>query len=292
MPWQISIILSNLFASFRAIDARRIGGSKNDLTLFTLVVSFICVTASGFAYVVISGKSINGAEAWNSRYFIALMAFGIGLGNLLSIKLFRLLPASIVAILVLLNPLSAVIFSLLFLGEELTVVQWAGAALVFAGVLSVQLISKVTKIRKKKVAIHIGLVLATALALLYGIGITTEKYLLDRMGMSTYVIYGWGSQLLMSLLIALLMWKQFSLPKTAKYYIYSFRYGLLLGASGLLYVFTQVQNNSASLTVIGSSSKVALTVFLAYLLLNEREHVLLKSLGIALSGIGMWLLFQ
>ncbi len=292
MPWQLSIILSNLFASFRAIDARRVGNSKNDLSLFTLVVSFTCVTLSGIFYAMFFGDSLNHTEVWNSRYFITLMAFGIGLGNLLSIKLFRLLPASLVAILILLNPLSAVMFSFIFLGEQLTHIQWMGAVLVFAGVLSVQLISKVTKKKKKKTAIHVGLALALVLAFLYGVGITTEKYLLDRMGMSTYVVYGWGSQLLMSIIIALLLRKQFSLPKSNKYYVYSIRYGMLLGAAGLLYVFTQIQNNSASLTVIGSSSKVALTVILAYFLLNEKEHVLLKSLGIILSGTGMWLLFQ
>lgn len=293
MAWQLSILLSNVFAALRAIEARKIGTLRRDLTLFSFILSFICVVAVGIFYVLFFGEeSIDHQAAWHSRGLISLMAICIGLENLLTLRLFRLLPASIVILLSLLNPLSVVLIASIFLGESLTLVQWFGASLVLSGVFTVVLIKKASRSNKKKLAISTGLMIALFVAVVYGVALTLEKKLLDQIGMSTYVLYGWGAQLIASVVIASFYYKQFHLPRNTNEFTHALTYGLLLGFAGILYVATQVESNSASLTVISSSSKVAIGVVLSYFLLKEKEHVRIKLMGVLLSFIGMVVLFQ
>lgn len=291
MPWQLASILHVLLASFRSIQNRKIGLYKKDLSIYALVVSFIGVLLMGLGYAVFNWELVNHSSAWSARYFLLVGGMLFGSLNLLNFKLFRLLPASIVAIISLLSTLSVVILSMLFANERLSGVQISGGVLILSSILIVALITNGNN-NKSKLKIYSALVIALIIALMYGPAIVNEKYLIDRIGLETYLLYGWGLQSLSAFTIAFMLRKPSKLKTTVKMHVNVWIYGMILAISGMLFIQSLVESDSASLAIIGASAKVVFTVFLAFLILKERSNLKLKIFSTVLSSIGLFLLFS
>lgn len=289
MPWQLSIVLHSFLSAFRSIQNRRIGNYRRDLSLYALLVSFVCVSLTGAALAITDANPINHSEAWSARYYLLAGGMALAFVNYLTIKLFRMLPASIVVIMSLLNPLALVLAASLLLDETMSAYQWIGTIFLLSAVLLTQLFT--VKKRKKHATVSLGLVVAIVIAGLYGLGIVNEKYLLDRLELPTYLFYGWGMQFISVLVVCFLLRKKFHMANKIKEHVDVWSYGFLLATSGFLFVISQVNSDSASLTAVSSSAKVVLTVVLAYILLKERSYLLLKIASLCLSVIGLFFLF-
>jgi len=292
MPWQLSILLHSLLSGTRAIQNRRIGKSQQDLSLYTLLVSFSLVAALGCLIAVLRSEPIDMDEVWSARFFLFVMAACFSVLNYMTFKLFRKLSASVIAIASLLNPTAVVVIAAIFTSEVLLPRQWVGAIVLLAAVLFVQLRPKKKhKAAKETMSIGVSTLSILIIALLFGVGIVIEKHLLDRLGLSGYLAFGWGSQFIGVLVVVLLLRKKFRLPSNARMHATVWSSGLLLVSAGFLFVLSQVNSDSASLTSLSSTVKVVVTVLLAYIFLKERDRMLQKSIALTLSCIGLFLLF-
>lgn len=98
--------------------------AASQLLIAGFVVSIVTVTAHE-GPVVLDGLAI--------LYILILGVFNSGFACLLYFGSVQMLPAQTVSICGYIEPLSALTFSIIFLGETLTVLQWSGAALVLGG---------------------------------------------------------------------------------------------------------------------------------------------------------------
>lgn len=291
MPWQLSILVHSLLSAGRSIQNRRIGKNSYDISLYALFVTFLMVSVLGLILGFTQEDPVVASDAWSARWYLVAAGTCFATLNFLSFKLFRLLPASVVAITSLLNPTAVVVVAAAFTAETLTTQQWIGSAVLLLAVMLVQLRHTNKKNSNGKLSIGLSASIILLVALLFGIGIVTEKYLLDRIGLSTYLVFGWGGQFVSVSVLVFLLRKNFRLPDTWKMHGIVFSSALFLSVGGFFFVKTQVSSDSASLTSVSSSVKVLLTVLLAFIFLKERDRMIQKFIALALSCAGLFLLF-
>jgi len=293
MPWQFSVLFYVFLSSSRAIVNRRIGLLKQDVSLYALSASFICVASVGVVSSLLLPGNINHTAAREAWIFIVGGGSLFAVLNLLVLKLFRYVPASIAVFMSLLNTLSVIIFAYVLTSESLTGVQWLGAGVLLTAVILIALIAQKRKGVKKHQNMLLGTGLAVAAALLFGPAIVNENYLIGRIGIETYLLYGWGLQAIMSLLLAFtLRDKSKSTRKLpAKVHKLVWLYGGLLGAAGFFFVQSLNDSGNSSVTSISATARVAVVVVFSYVLLGEKDNLKLKLLGLVITGIGLTLLF-
>jgi drug/metabolite transporter (DMT)-like permease len=190
------------------------------------------------------------------------------------------------------NTLSVVLFATLFGGESLTQQQIIGAIILFASVIVVGLLSKKSKKSDDKILVGIGIALFSALLL--GPAIMNEKYLIQTIGLNTYVLYGWGLQAFFAYTIAFFnrdKTKEKQRLKTSMH-LNIWLVGVLLGLAGFSYVSSVNKTGTVSVVALSGTAVVGLTVFGAYFILREKDHLLAKITGLLLSAIGLFLLFS
>lgn len=274
----------------RAIQNRRVGLFKIDVSVYALVASFSCILIVGSVTALINWSKIDhraAADAWSYLLVGGMLFAGI---NVIIFKLYRYIPASIMAFTTILNTLSILFFATIAGGESLSVKQVYGALLLFASVIVVGLFAKSTKKEKKNILLGLGV--AIFAALLFGPAIMNEKYLMNRIGLNTYLLYGWGLQALSAYVLAFALKNRMKTKEklSRKIHINIWIVGALLGMSGFAYVTSLHNSKSASTMALSSTAVIGVTVFLAYFVLNEKEHLYPKILGMILSGAGLLLL--
>lgn len=294
MSWQITTLLFVLLSSVRTIQNRRVGLYKKDLSLYALVASFTCIFAVGMITAVINWSEVDSSAAIKAWPFLVVGGILFASINVILLKLFRYIPASVMAFTTLLNTLSVLLFATLAGGESISARQIYGAILLFGSVIIVGLLAKSPKKSQKNIII--GISIAIFIALLFGPAIMNEKYLIGRIGFNTYLLYGWGLQALSAFTMAfILKIRKRNKTKEAlpiKTHVNVWLVGVLLGFSGLTYVTSLNKSGSASTIVLSGTAAIAVTVFLAYFILQEKEHLRPKIIGLLLIGFGLLLLIS
>ncbi|MBP6962739.1 EamA family transporter [Candidatus Saccharibacteria bacterium] len=292
MPWQIIILLFVLISSNRAIQVRRIGLLKKDVSLYALVVSFTCILIVGVFTALMNWNKIEHTKAMDAWPYLLVGGLLFAILNVIILKLYRYIPASIMTFTTLLNTLSVLFFATMLGGETLTPKQIFGALILFVSVLIVGLFAKSNQKTNKNVTIGLGVALFTAL--LFGPAIMNEKYLISRIGFNTYVLYGWGFQALTAYIVAFALKdrKKIKEKLSRRIHINVWIVGVLLGMSGFAYVTSLSKSGSASTMALSGTAVIGVTVFLAYFILNEKEHLRPKIAGLVLSAVGLSLLLS
>ena len=95
----------------------------------------------------------------------------------------------------------------MFRGESLTDKQYLGTLLLFLAVILVGLAVRNRSKKTDKKRIVLGLVVSLFAASLFGPAILNEKYLINRFGLETYLLYGWGLQATSAFILAALLRK-------------------------------------------------------------------------------------
>lgn len=292
MPWQVTIIFFVLLSSNRAIQIRRLGLLKKDVSLYALVASFTCILIVGLSTAFVNWDKIDHDKALDAWPYLLVGGLLFVSLNVMILKLYRYIPASIMTFTTLLNTLSVLFFATILGGEALTAKQIFGALILFLSVLIVGLFAKSNHKTKKNITLGLGVALFTAL--LFGPAIMNEKYLISRIGFNTYVLYGWGFQALSAYIVAFTLKdrKKIKEKLSRRIHINVWIVGILLGMSGFAYVTSLSKSGSASTMALSGTAVIGVTMFLAYFVLNEKEHLRPKIAGLILSAVGLSLLLS
>ncbi len=134
--WQLWAILSAVFAALTAIFAKvGVENVNSDLATLIRTIVVVCVLA---LIVYATRQFQNPADISGRTYlFLVLSALGTGASWLCYFRALKLGDAAQVAPIDKLSVVLVAVFGVVFLGERLSMLSWAGIAMVAAGAVLV-----------------------------------------------------------------------------------------------------------------------------------------------------------
>ena len=136
--WQIWAVLSAMFAALTAIFAK-VGVENINSDLATLIRTMVVLVS--LALIVYATDQFQNPAAISGRtyLFLVLSGFGTGASWICYFRALKLGNAGQVAPVDKISVVLVAIFGALFLGEKLTLLNWAGVALIALGAAMVAL---------------------------------------------------------------------------------------------------------------------------------------------------------
>jgi len=134
--WQTWAVLSAVFAALTAIFAK-VGVENINSDLATFIRTVVVVVTLGFLLAATGEFQAPGTVPPRSYVFLLLSGLGTGASWLCYFRALKLGEAAKVAPIDKLSVVLVALFGVVFLGERLTLPNWAGIALITAGALLV-----------------------------------------------------------------------------------------------------------------------------------------------------------
>jgi len=136
--WQVWAVLSAIFAALTAIFAKiGVEDINSDLATFIRTIVVVCI----LALIVYGTRQFQNLAAISGRTYLFLLLSGLGTGAswLCYFRALKLGNAAQVAPIDKLSVVLVAVFGVVFLGEQLSTLNWLGVLLVTAGALLVAL---------------------------------------------------------------------------------------------------------------------------------------------------------
>jgi bacterial/archaeal transporter family protein len=136
--WQVWAVLSAIFAALTAIFAKiGVEDINSDLATFIRTIAVVCI----LALIVYGTRQFQNLAAISGRTYLFLLLSGLGTGAswLCYFRALKLGNAAQVAPIDKLSVVLVAVFGVVFLGEQLSTLNWLGVLLVTAGALLVAL---------------------------------------------------------------------------------------------------------------------------------------------------------
>ena len=205
--------------------------------------------------------------------------------NIAAFRANKTVDAGIYTIIANLSPLFTLAIAVPFMGEDVSLPQYAGIGLLMiSGMIAVA-----PGIKNNKLVIS-GVLFALVSTTLLGLGVAYERFMLSRLDLGTYILYGWGSQVLWMALLAAAEWKY--LPAVVK----KIGPGTLLawGSANALksccFILTLFWLGSASI-MSGATNFISIVIVgAAFFILHERDHIIEKIIATFVGVAGLLLL--
>lgn len=248
------------------------------------LVHLLGIFPMGLGWAIIKGNVDLGFAliGWVLAAFVGLF---IALGSLAVWKAAETVDAANLNIIIMLRAVVIAIIAAIFLSEKMTLLQIAGAALIIlAGFIASHADGKEKSLNRK------GVLLAALGAVLFGIALTLEKATLDLMTYETYLVVGFGFQALVLFIFGAKSLRDDGAKKIRKFVPRLTLLGVLVGASGMLYLAAVTQSDNVPLVASFINLKVVGVVIGGYIFLNEKGGLKHKIAGAALALLGFILL--
>jgi drug/metabolite transporter (DMT)-like permease len=256
------------------------------------------VNAGMYSYLYVIGllalpflEPLN-AQAF-SRYWLWFLGGGIcfALGNIFGYKVVTHLDAGISAVLGTIGTLFTIALAALVLHEELSPRQAVGGFIILAAICYVLTVARQPgKHRMHRKSWLVGLGFSLLASIFYTLAIVNEKFLLSKSSASTYLLFGWGAQLLTAYALALMFQRsKFRLILRPSIFKLTFLGGITRGLSGLLFILALVKSNNVALMTVVTNLKLIIIVLLGAWLLNEKQKITekLTAAFLALAGLSI-----
>ena len=286
VSWQVAIGIYLFLSSSFALVYRHFAKQHFDKALLcTALMYVLTVIPFGILWALYLGDISFGfpVHLW---FFLVLGGIFFALGNIIAFVANSKVDAAQFIILSNFRVITAIVISSILLQETLSLKQFVGVALL----LSAAVIITFLKFNRKTLHVDRFTLLTILSAIFWGAGISNEKFLLDNMTFSTYLIVGWGFHTIVMIVIA---GKHFGGAKamlTSKSLWQLIMLGLLRTFAGLALIYALRESDNSSLISGIMSYKTALVVIGSYFLLREKKHILVKIPGTILATIGLLLL--
>jgi drug/metabolite transporter (DMT)-like permease len=224
---------------------------------------------------------------WLPNLLFVSVAFG--LQNITIFWILRYMDAALATLMGTLGIISTVVMATLFLGEGLTLQQFAGAASIIAAI-SYVLSARVNAHERRNWTL--GLLIALANAVFLGIGATGEKHLLGQMTFGSYLVWGWGLQLVTVLIVSFLYMPRnygLVLRRSNAKLLLAATVMRTLGAMGFVVGLLVMGNLSQAIVLTGL--KVIMVALLGVVVLHERQFIRRKLAAAVTAAAGVALMF-
>lgn len=289
MTWQLAILTHQLLETVFALIYRNYAKEhEGDHYVTNAVMYLATVVPFGIVWSITQGGPALNFSA-NIWCFFVIAGLLFALGNITAFKANTRVEASQFAIITSFRTVVVVVASWLLLSEKLTPVQIVGALIVFSASLFVIWLGR-HKDAKGKIGMYS--IIAAVSAVLMGLAVTNEKYILNTATLATYVVIGWSLQ---AFFMALLANRQLAkIPKLIQ--DGSIKIIMLLGAlrtvAGFCFINALQLSNNASLIASIAALHIILVTIGGYIFLNERNYGVQKFIAACAAFAGVVLLVR
>jgi len=285
MPWIIPLLGYLVFATIYSLIRRNLGknfAEHNRLVnaFFFLAVLWPIGSLIGF----LSHPNLH--IGWLSLALVLAGSIVWPLSNLSAYRANRHIDAGMFSILSNLTPIVTITVAWNLLGEGLNSQQLFGAVIILVSAILVTLPS----IRRHRRTDRNGLMFALLTVVLVGLGIVFERYMLKRMDIGAYFIFGWGAQTFWMIIFALSEYKNIHLLKDRKFFLPTLGYGLSAALRGVGFVAALKFSNNASLVGAAASFLSVSVVVAAFFFTNEKDGLAIKLPAALLGTVGLIIL--
>jgi drug/metabolite transporter (DMT)-like permease len=285
--WQLLIILYFVFATtsylLRRVLAQKLGDS-NRLANVVFFLFFLLPTAIILSFFLPHNLNVGLVN-------LLFLFGGSIIWPLLGIITFsanKKVDVGIFAIINNLSPIFTLAIALPFLHESLKTQQFIGVGLlIFSGI-----IASFSQLHKhNRVGIN-GILICLLSAAVLGIAIAYESFMLSRIDFGTYLIYGWGSQIIWSLILAGRELKKLPqlLRKDLKTRQILFTWGSVSALRSVAFILALKMSGSASIISAATDFLSVTVVIAAYIFLKERQHMVYKLIAVVIGITGLFLI--
>lgn len=282
------IVVQNTAAAVFAIVSRKLAPRMPHAYFQVNAVVFVLMYMAGLAWAAFAG-GVQMADLWRWLPWLLGGGLAFALSNAISFKVFQHVDAAIASLLSTFNILAAIAISTAVIHEGLTLRMGSGAALII-GASWIVLSAHVG--RQKRHSWTIGLGLSILAALFFGLAIVNEKFLLNNMGLSSYLVWGWGVQVLAAVMLSLLISRRgFREIVRVKPYKLLGAAGAIRAVSGLAFIIALVTIDNLSVVSALSGLKVILAAAFGLLFLGEGQFAIRKVSASLLAAIGIAIMF-
>lgn len=280
MDWLTLTLISVVIVSFSSILQRVLMKSdKSDPASYAVAFHFL--TGSVFMIAALAfGLKL---PPVNSNLFLFWGSAALwGAGTVLLFKALKLLESSEVVIITSLRSIVTIIASIIFLHESFNVQKMIGTAIILVSVLLVTN-------QKKSLKFNNGVIFAIGSSLFYGSAIVIDAYILKSFDPLSYLAI--TNFFIVAVLVVFNPKVLYKLQflKNKKFLGSMSLIAILSASQAIAYYYALKLGNSSQIAPIGQS-QIIVTVFLAAIILKERDHMLRKVIAAGLVMVGVLLL--
>lgn len=294
MSWQVLILLNALAQAFSTISIRAVARLKE-----AEKASFAMGAAQSFFLfigTILLVPFLGDVDfGMFSEYFWWFVGGGIAstLGNACAYKVLSYLEAGISTILNTIYVVFVVLLAAIVLDETLGQTQLIGAMLLLLAVVYGTLIARHPDIKKRHGSAWIyGLIFALVGGFIVAAAIVNEKYLIDRMNASTFLIITFGWQLFFTVLAAVIFQRR-KLPLILDRTILKLNLasGLLRALAAAFIVLAIIKSDNISLITVVSNFKIVFVILIAAIILKEHQRMTKKLAAATVATLGLIIIF-
>ena len=283
MPWQLVLALFLVFSSASNLFRRKLAEQypDNPVINLTMMYLFAVVPLGIVGAFIIGDPDISGVTGWNWLQ-IALGGLLYSSGFVAGLKANETLDAGQFGVIATLITPVAILGSTIFLDQGLNSTQTFGVLLILLGAIAVTSTTFNSETFRPTKPTGLALLFAG----LVGVGFVNESHLINSVGLATYLIVGWGGQLVAYMVLS--NRKLVSIPQLVKQSSFKLvaASGLTLALSGLCVVYALSVINASVVSGV-TAYQSAVTVLGSIVILRETKHLWLKIAATTIATIGL-----
>jgi drug/metabolite transporter (DMT)-like permease len=285
MTWQLCIFIFLTLSVVAGLFQRKLGRDIPQYSSLVNALFFLCVHYPA-GLIVASVLGFDATIGWVNLAVIAAFSITFPLAGLLSLRASKDVDAGLFSIVQNLGPVVSIILAVLLLSERLNIQQLVGTLIIVASALSISTLSysRGSKSTKKSI------ILAITTVGLVGVGVVYEAWMLQRIGFSNYLVYGWGFQTFWAVVFAWPMLPQAKNILKSPYRMPVLIFSLTRSMKGGAFVGALYLSSSASLISAFVSFLPVLMVVAGFIFLRETQYLKLKIASAFAGSIGLLIL--
>lgn len=285
MTWQLCIFIFLTLSVVAGLFQRKLGRDIPQYSSLINSLFFLCVHYPA-GLIAASILGFDATIGWVNLAAIAAFSFTFPLAGLLSLRASKDVDAGLFSILQNLGPVVSIILAVLLLSERLNIQQLVGTLIIVASALSISTLSynRGSKSTKKSI------ILAITTVGLVGVGVVYEAWMLQRIGFSNYLVFGWGFQTFWAVVFAWPMLPQAKNLLKSPYRMPVLIFSLTRSMKGGAFVGALYLSSSASLISAFVSFLPVLMVVSGFIFLHETQYLRFKIASAAAGSIGLLIL--
>lgn len=287
MSWPTIVLLQIVVSSFMTLFTRRIAITTKHVYFGLGILLYGGVFIVGALLSIVANQGTPTPPQGIAWFYVLLEGLCIPASWYFQYRLIGYLGAGNAVIVGVINMIGAALMGIFFLHDPLSITFILGSLLVISSAAVALRIQPDSK-HHEPASINTKIIAVLASALFFSLGMFFEKQAIGSIGVWNYAFYGWGMQFVFAIIYFLIFGLKERALINKSLIIKGLTLGFITSIAGALYIYA-LSKGSLSHTIIALNGKIALTMVLAMLFLNERNAMKRRLLAFGLSVVGITL---